>query len=246
MSLLTTRLQIRDRVRLEAQREANTGAYSDPKLNAAIQIATDQVWYALTRADEGYGEVTLSFSVVSGVPGPGETAEGDTMDLPANFLDLRALARINSQTIDVPEFYSRRQYDRLQLELVNVSALVGRSLYLIEGPAYDAAGAEIPQRFRFVPPLAAGEVVRLGYVTRGPVWTDDVQTFDMVAEVVLAALVSYARLIATTRDDNTDYSKAREQLAGSVQAFLADRKRRNHLGVDTPNRYRGHRGWLGY
>lgn len=245
MSLLLTRADIRSRLRLEAQREANSGAYVDAKLNQAIQIATDQVWYELTRSDEGYGEVSVSFVIVAAAPGPGQALAGDTLTLPANFLDLRALARIRGSYVLVPDYYSRREYDQRALEFGTSTQFVhGR--YLIEGPAYDDAGAEIPQRIRFDPALEAGETVRIGYVTRGPVWPDDVQQFDMIAEAILGALVGFARVIATTRDDNTDYAKAKQQLAESVQRFVADKKRRNHLGVDHPGRYRGHRGWIGY
>ena len=248
--LSRTREQLRARVRREAQLNGTTAAYTDENLNNALQEAWNDVWFELVSADEGYGLSTRTLTALA--PGP-------TMDLPPNLLDMRALLRdVKGGTGGYkPRYSAPQEAARYAAADAMLGDRAGNGLYWVEGPGeeYDEGSAQYVKynvRLRFVPDLAAGEQVRLTYVTQAPtlgdpaVPGDDSTVIDVVMPPVEAAVVALARARIVGRDDNSEYQRAQGALAYALASFTKVRARRTRDGDHSPDRYLSDTRWVGY
>lgn len=243
MARIRTRGELLARSKREAHLRVPAGAtgsaaYSDEDWNRAIADAWAQVWYEMTQGEEGYG---LSQAVLTGTAGP-------TLDLPVDFLDLRALRRGSSAgSALLVDRTSAIEVARWRADQNGTFA--GRRLgwYYLEGP-----NTGVLQRVRFFPDIQASEVIVLDYVTQEPGLgdpadtADDTISIDVLAEPVEMAIVTYARRKAVTREDLQELGKAEAALREAIQAFIKHRQRRNRAGGNDPNRYGARTKWMGY
>lgn len=237
MSYLRTRAQLRQRAQREAQRQSDTGAYATANWDSALQDAWAEAWYLLTRYPEGYGVKRRQITIV---------LASATVDLPAEFLSLRAVyRRVNAgagaclaRPTDWKEVYT------LSADTWPPEVSYG-NLYLTEGPGLEDDGlTEYPQRLRFFPSLSAGEVIDLVYVTQAPQLQEAVAV-DVVAEPIEAAVCALARARAVTREDSSEYQRANQALINAIDLFVKHHGQRDRTGLvngasmTTP-------GWVGY
>lgn len=237
MSYLRTRAQLRARAQREAQRQSDTGAYSTTNWNDALQDAWAKAWYLLTRYPEGYGVKRRQATIA---------VASATHTLPAEFLSLRSVYR-RASSGSKPRVTGQADWNAIfALGVEDGGGTQGQGdLWMIEGPGLEDDGTTVfPQRLRFFPSLAAGEVLDLIFVTHPPALQEAVAV-DVIAEPVEAAICALARAVAVVREDNSDYQRAHQALTEAIDLFIKHHGQRDRTGLMTPAATTVP-GWVGY
>jgi hypothetical protein len=250
MARFKTRAQLREHAQRLAHRKGNAGAYVTEDWNRALQEAWDFVWYRLTRGIDWYGLRRVTWTIQNG--DPNGRIPGSTLALPADFLDLRTIARSASGAeFERPNSTTPDQIE--ELGLVDASGAPLTTLgypghYLIEGPAQftDDLGVvqTIVQRILFFPPLVHGDRIRVSYITQAPTLGDpandalDSTQVDVIAEPIETAVVAMARTVASSREEPNEYHRARAEAQEAVTAFRKEQpSRRNQDAVNSIDKF---------
>lgn len=235
MSLIRTRRQVMDRLIADRQeRPSATSTYSLENVRRYLDQAWRTIWRPLTDGGAGFG---IAPELVF------EAAQGNTIDLPADFLSLLALARSYvGGTFTYP--VSRTMWSEVkakQLDRLETLGGLGDGLgeysgyFLFETPV-GAQGAPASQRLRFFPELR-DDKIEIIYVTQAPslanadgTYTgddftaeDDSLLVDFYDENLLEVCVSLARSRLANRADSKDYQLALTRMGDLVQVTIDSR-----------------------
>lgn len=244
---IKSRQYLRERAQREAHRIGELGDWKDSQWNEAVQIAYDQLWEAITHADEGFGVTTQEFTIGSETP---------VLNLPDNFLDIRSIERgVTSNRRRLPEWTTPRAIAAKNLRGDNNQRNTDQ-YYMIEGPGVDYdpntdTYIEYTQRLRFFPNLEENEVVRLAFVTQPYQFPSgdggEAETVDVISVAFENVVIMRTILVASRREDIKEFERAAAMEARAISEFLENKRRRNRLGSRTLDSYRRRSvGWIGY
>lgn len=216
MAYFLTRRQLRDRYRIENQRNGNSGVDTDTNINSILQYALNHTWEWLTSTDQGFGVISLVKTVAAGdVDGyiPGATQ----VNLPTDFRRVIELKRNNG----FPDLVSHSEAQwRIPMN--------APGWYLIGGPGQSATldvngnPTLIAQTIQFSPALIDQESITLVYAQQPPSLGDptmdspvptaaqnliDQTQLDMIADGVVRLVMARAAVLQAPKEDQFIYPR---------------------------------------
>lgn len=240
MPYIRTRGEIRERLTAEIQRQANTGTYSDGYVNRRLQEGLARAWYRCLKWGD-FGRSFREFTIA---------VASDTLDIPDEVFAIHGIERPSaSDPGQLPDRVTRDY--AIQIGLFNAATKTG-GYYLIEGPGQEWDGANyvpFPQRIRFWPQLAVGEIVRLHHASNPPslgdpdVGGDDAVTVDVIAEPFERVVVFEAAAVVIRREDQAQQARITQARVEAEADFRDLYGRRDQAGVHYLEDHRRVRGY---
>lgn len=218
MAYNQSRLQLRQRFRIENQRYADTGADEDVNLNYTLQYALNYVWEWLTATDQGFGVRTLNI-VVSPTEVNGWFPGLKSINLPADFRRLIEFKRGNAY----PDLVSHSE------STWRTTGLNVPGWYLINGPGQTVnlgILTSIPQTMELNPGLTNGESIVLMYAQQPPslgdptLATADTTTIDLVSEAVVRLIIARANVMSAPKENQYLYPRVLREYESAQQEYL--------------------------
>jgi hypothetical protein len=226
---LRLRSQVLERVRLDIHETGNAGAYTDARLIAHLQVATDAVWEKISAQVDGPGRVHEVRTIAAS--DPDGYVPGNALPLPARLLRLVPDTLRRNGGLLAPGREDRADF-----------GLGGR--YWIDGPTQATVGGlltAVPGVLLTSTAWSQGDQLEWLYVERAPLWVDPTNgardvAVDLVSTSIESAIAAITGARATAKNDRESLARARGVLAEEL-ARLDDRI----PDIDQPHRLADYR-----